>query len=272
MAQHTPTSNLFDRLFPEVRSDHGGLKLGDVIVLILDVVLLVYSGYWSWHFMQAPLPEADKAIALIGLWGLDAGAVFWSLTWIFGSTTDAQDAVSLTMFIIDLIGMTITSLVGSLGIVEQVGQGDISRWAVGIIIMLNIVMGFVYHMTSPQTKAARKRRKMVEDLAEKERGAELQLEQERLQIEQAERLLAQRQSLIEREIEMTRQTLELDGIKKGLNDALANSRGTVSGIASGTRRDVEKKVGGEGKSLLDKARELIPTGSAAKNGDENHPN
>lgn len=255
--QQNETSNLFGRVF-NTQTDHGGFKLGDVIVLILDAVLLVYSAYWSWHFMQAPLPEADKAVALVGLWGLDVGAVFWSLTWIFGSTTGAQDAVSLSMFIIDLIGMTITSLVGSLGLTSAVGSADVSRWAVGIIIMLNIVMGFIYHMTSPQTAAGRKRRKTLEEIAKDERKAALDIERERLQLEATERMLAQRQSLIERQREATRQTLELDGIRAGLDAALKNSGKLTSSIADTARAAVEGKARGNGNLQRTMAFEVTP--------------
>jgi len=234
------TDNLFKRVVGG-QTDHGGMKLGDVIVLILDAVLLVYSAYWSWHFMQAPLPESDRAIALVGLWGLDVGAVFWSLTWIFGSTTWEQDAVSLTMFVIDLIGMTVTSFVGSLGLAAAVASADVSRWVVAAIIMLNIVMGFGYHMTSPQTRAARKRRKAMAEIAQKEREAAIAIERERLELEATERMLAQRKALIEREREAVRQTLELDGIKSGLDAALKNRRVTED-VASRARADVESAV------------------------------
>lgn len=258
------TGNLFKRVF-NAQTDHGGMKLGDVIVLILDTVLLIYSAYWSWHFMQAPLPDADKMVALVGLWGLDVGAVFWSLTWIFGSTTTAQDAVSLSMFVIDLIGMTITSLVGSLGLTSAVGSADVSRWAVGIIIMLNIVMGFIYHMTSPQTAAGRKRRKTIEEIAKDERKAALDIERERLQLESTERMLAQRQSLIERQREATRQTLELDGIRAGLDAALKNSQKLTGSIADKERTAVEAKAHGNGDLQHAFASEIKPLADTLPN-------
>jgi hypothetical protein len=232
--------NLFKRVVGN-QTDHGGMRLGDVIVLILNMVLMVYSAYWSWHFMQAPLPESDKAVALVGLWGLDVGALFWSLTWIFGSTTWEQDAVSLTMFVIDLIGMTVTSFVGSLGLAATVASADVSRWVVAAIIMLNIVMGFGYHMTSPQTRAARKRRKALEEIAQKEHEAAIAIERERMELEAAERMLEQRKALIEREREAVQQTIELDGIKAGLDEAL-KSRRLTEDISKRARADVESAV------------------------------
>lgn len=234
----SPTGSLFERVFHR-ETDHGGWSMGDALVLILDAVLLVYSGYWSWHFMQAPLPESDKVLALVGLWGLDVGAVFWSLVWIFGSTTRGQDAVSMVMWIIDLLGMTVTSFVGFIGLSPVAGQSDISRWVVSAIIMLNIVTGFVYHMTSPQTAAARKQRKMRAEMSQTERDAAIQIEREGMELTQSERMLEQRKALIEREKELTRQQLELEGIKRGLQDARDNSTKLTGDIAGKTRKEVE---------------------------------
>lgn len=234
----SPTGSLFERVFHR-ETDHGGWSMGDALVLILDAVLLVYSGYWSWHFMQAPLPESDKILALVGLWGLDVGAVFWSLVWIFGSTTRGQDAVSMVMWIIDLLGMTVTSFVGFIGLSPVAGQSDISRWVISAIIMLNIVMGFIYHMTSPQTTASRKQRKMHADMAQAERDAAIQIEREKMELAQLEKALEQSQAMIEREKELTRQQLELEGIKRGLKAARDNSTKLTEDIAGKTREQVE---------------------------------
>ena len=35
-----------------VRTDHGGIDLGDIIVLLLDAVLLIYTAWRSYDFQK----------------------------------------------------------------------------------------------------------------------------------------------------------------------------------------------------------------------------
>jgi len=93
-----------------VQTDHGGITFADVIVLLLDLVLLIYTGWRSYDFLTTTVPSGMEILALVGLWGLDIGAVAWSLVWIFGSTGKFQNWVSISMFLIDLVGVGLTGL------------------------------------------------------------------------------------------------------------------------------------------------------------------
>ncbi len=147
-----------------IQTDHGALGFGDLVVLLLDAVLLVYTAWRSYDFLTTTVPAGFQMLAIVGLWGLDIGAVAWSLVWIFGSSAQYQDWVSMAFFIIDLIGVVLTSLTDSLmygakgGTMTSMLSG-VAVVAIPMIVVGNIVAGFVYHMTSPETKARREDRK-----------------------------------------------------------------------------------------------------------------
>ncbi len=147
-----------------IETDHGSLDIGDLIVLLLDAVLLIYTAWRSYDFLSTTVPNGFQILALVGLWGLDIGAVAWSLVWIFGSSTQYQDWTSMAFFVIDLVGVILTSITDSLmygakdGAMTNVLMG-IATVALPLVVVANVVAGFIYHMTSPKTKARREDRK-----------------------------------------------------------------------------------------------------------------
>ncbi len=155
-----------------IQTDHGGIGFGDIIVLLLDAVLLVYTAWRSFDFLTTTVPDGFQILALIGLWGLDIGAVAWSLVWIFGSSARYQDWVSMAFFLIDLTGVFLTSITDSLmygskdGAMTAVLIG-ITTVAVPVVVFANVAAGFIYHMTSPETKSRRSDRKAKAEHSEK---------------------------------------------------------------------------------------------------------
>jgi len=223
---------------------------------------------------------------VLGLWGLDIGAVAWSMVWIFGSTTWLQNVVSISMWVIDLLGMIGTSLVDTLAPVGKLpgNMATIIYYGVVIIIAGNVVVGFIYHMASPNTRRIRRERKLNEELA-REREDELfalkqdelrsqnELDKQRVQLEQSERLMGQRQVLIERLKQVAQQKVTLDGIERGLAKVLDDNQ-HVEDIANQTRRAVQESLGArtsdkKPENLFDRIGSAL---APAKNGDENHPN
>jgi hypothetical protein len=155
-----------------IQTDHGGIGIGDIIVLLLDAVLLVYTAWRSFDFLTTTVPDGFQVLALIGLWGLDIGAVAWSLVWIFGSSARYQDWVSMAFFLIDLVGVFLTSVTDSLmygskdGAMTAVLMG-IATVAIPMVVFANVAAGFIYHMTSPETKSRRSDRKAKAEHVEK---------------------------------------------------------------------------------------------------------
>ena len=159
---------LIDNLLPDWETDHGGVDFGDIVVLIFDLVLLVYTGWRSWDFLTGTVPDGWGIMALIGLWGLDIGAVGWSLVWIFGSSTKYQDWVSMAFWIVDILGVVLTSLVDSLSYGDPnaaltKAMTPVAMVLIPLVVLGNVIAGFIYHFTSPATRARRARRKIEEE-------------------------------------------------------------------------------------------------------------
>lgn len=238
--------DLFKKLVPSLEADPDGVTLGDIIVLLLDLVLLVYTGYRSWHFLEGSMPPEYKVLALTGLWGLDVGAVAWSLVWIFGSTTRYQDWASMTMFVVDLIGMFLTSLVDSLTFTG--GDAAVppllqlaALYGVPVIVLGNVVVGFIYHMTGPATRRKRAERQMREALQREREQAEMELRRKRMQVVRSAELLQEREALVRMEAQLAQQKIRLDGVEKGLAEALDDT-GHVDGIARHTHDDLRQRL------------------------------
>ena len=220
------TKTLIDSLRGEdIKTDHGGVNAGDIMVLILDIVLLVYTGWRSYDFLTTSVPSGMELIAMVGLWGLDIGAVIWSVVWIFGSSTKYQDAVAMGFFIFDLLGVILTStadalMYGGASHNEVLSKtiGSIAVVAVPLVVVLNVVAGFIYHMTSPQTTERRARRKA--DHAHNVEMAESdELSRQVLRLE-AETLA--RADILEKAKLLAAIRMEQEGLENELNTVLKN--------------------------------------------------
>ncbi len=220
------TKTLIDSLRGEdIKTDHGGLNAGDIMVLILDIVLLVYTGWRSYDFLTTSVPSGMELIAMVGLWGLDIGAVLWSVVWMFGSSTKYQDAVAMGFFIFDLLGVILTStadalMYGGASHNEVLSKtiGSIAVVAVPLVVVLNVVAGFIYHMTSPQTAERRARRKA--DHAHNVEMAESdELSRQVLRLE-AETLA--RADILEKAKLLAAIRMEQEGLENELNTVLKN--------------------------------------------------
>ena len=236
-------SDFLDELTGEttggIQTDHGELTIGDVLVLILDLVLLVYTGFRSYDFLTTTVPDGWQTLALIGLWGLDIGAVFWSLTWIFGSTGKFQNWVSVTMFLIDLSGVGLTGLTDSLMYGDKGAMvdalGGITRIAVPIVMFLNVLAGFIYHMTSPQTKDRRKKRELEAEHSNRMR--QVREAQMKLTFTQAQ-LLARQETVelaqVMAQIKVAQDQIEQNARKRLRDNRMANVQGQLNLLTGST--------------------------------------
>src|SRR5258708_5600054 len=185
---------MFAKIFPAAaeaaQEDHGGFNIGDLVVIILDLVLLIYTGYRSWHFLSGSVSIDFQILSLVCLWGLDIGMVASSLVWIFGSATRFQNWASMGLFVIDMIGMFLTSIVDTLAY----GNGDalppimksVAWYGIPIIIGLNVLAGFVYHMTSPSTRKRRAERAQDEEMSKQQERGDLELRRMTMQLKKGQ--------------------------------------------------------------------------------------
>jgi len=180
-----------------IQTDHGGLTFADVMVLILDAVLFIYTGWRSYHFLSNSVPDGMQVMALVGLWGLDIGMVIWSLVWIFGSTEKYQDWISMSFFLIDMTGVILTSLTDSLSFsnpnntMTAMLQG-IAAPVIPLVVVANVVAGFIYHMTAPKTRARRDARRAAANYRRKME----EIAKEQRDLEYAESLLMAKQETL----------------------------------------------------------------------------
>ena len=215
-----------------IQTDHGGITIGDILVLLLDLVLLVYTAFRSYDFLTTTVPDGWQTLALIGLWGLDIGAVFWSLTWIFGSTGKFQNWVSLSLFVIDLAGVGLTGLTDSLMYGKETVMsetlGGVTTMAVPVVVFLNVVAGFIFHMTSPQTKNRRKQRELEAEHVE--RMNQVREAQMKLTFTQAQ-LLARQETVelaeVMAQIKVTQDQIEQNARKRLRDNRMAGVRGSL---------------------------------------------
>jgi len=253
MSDNTPTNTMIDTLLGrDVTTDHGGLNLGDITVLILDAVLLIYTGWRSYDFLTTSVPEGFELLALVGLWGLDIGALAWSLVWIFGSSTKYQDWTSMFFFVFDLLGVILTSLTDSLmygqadGVLSKMMSG-IAVVVVPLIVVANAVAGFIYHMTSPQTKERRALRRAENEHREKMQEV-TKLERD---LQYAESYILARQEMLDKSVALAQVKMLQDQTEREMRLALRDQTG-IHGLTP-------QMNGDDGKERLLNLRNRIET-------------
>lgn len=253
MSETTQTNTMIDTLLGrDINTDHGGMTLGDVIVLILDAVLLIYTGWRSYDFLTTSVPAGYELLALVGLWGLDIGAVAWSLVWIFGSSTKYQDWTSMFFFVFDLMGVILTSLTDSLMYGQHDGalakmMGNIAVVIVPLIVVANAVAGFIYHLTSPQTKERRALRRAENE--HREKMAEVaKLERD---LQYAESYILARQEMLDKSVALAQVKMLQDQTEREMRLALRDQTG-IHGLTP-------QMNGDDGKERLLSLRNRIET-------------
>ena len=228
------TNSLTDELTGRtgIQTDHGGIGIGDLLVLCLDAVLLIYTAWRSYDFLSTTVPSGFEILGLIGLWGLDIGAIAWSLVWIFGSSTKYQDWTSMSFFIIDLVGVILTSITDSLMYGAQDSAmtlvlSGIATVAIPLVVVSNVVAGFIYHMTSPATKARREERKA--DAAHKAKMSEIVVMERDLLY--AESYLLAKQDTLDKAVLLAEIKKSQDAVEKSTRDSLRDQIG-IRNVAS----------------------------------------
>jgi len=235
----TQTTSLTDELTGKgsIQTDHDGFTFTDLAVLILDTVLFIYTAWRSYHFLTDSVPDGMQIMALVGLWGLDIGMVIWSLVWMFGSTEKYQDWTAMAFFLIDLLGVVLTSLTDSLSFSSPDGsmtatlQG-IAAPAIPLIVVANVIAGFVYHMTSPKTRAQRDNRKAA---AEHRRKMEEVSKMERDLIYAESYILAKQETLEKAQL-LAEIKVAQDAVEQATRAKLRDQVG-VHSAALGSKKD-----------------------------------
>ncbi len=253
------TTSLTDELTGRtgIQTDHGGIGIGDLLVLGLDAVLLIYTAFRSYDFLSTTVPTGFEILGLIGLWGLDIGAVAWSLVWIFGSSSRYQDWISMAFFLVDLAGVILTSVTDSLmygnkGSAITAMLTGITSIAIPLVVVGNVVAGFIYHMTSPETKARREKRKA--EAAHKEKMIEVTAMERDLLY--AESYLLAKQDSHDKTVLLAEIKKSQDAVEKSTRDSLRDQIG-IRNAASNGSDGVSNKVDELKARLAEMTKKLI---------------
>jgi|GEM_PF-1103957 len=253
------TNSLTDELTGRtgIQTDHGGIGIGDLLVLGLDAVLLIYTAFRSYDFLSTTVPTGFEILGLIGLWGLDIGAVAWSLVWIFGSSSKYQDWISMAFFLVDLAGVILTSVTDSLmygnkGSAITGMLTGITSVAIPLVVVGNVVAGFIYHMTSPETKARREKRKA--EAAHKEKMIEISAMERDLLY--AESYLLAKQDSLDKTVLLAEIKKSQDAVEKSTRDSLRDQIG-IRNAASNGSDGVSNKVDELKARLAEMTKKLI---------------
>ena len=259
---------MFAKIFPAAaqaaEEDHGGFNLGDLVVIILDLVLLIYTGYRSWHFLSGSVSGDFQILALVGLWGLDIGMVAWSLVWIFGSATRFQNWVSMGLFVIDMIGVFVTSIVDTL----SYGNGEalppimrsVAWYGIPVIIGLNVLAGFIYHMTSPSTRKRRAERSQDEELSKQKEKGNLEIRRMNMQLTQAQEYTQKRATMLVAFADIAEQNIAMTEIEAQmmarLNKAASGQLGSLMDVTGMNLPGLNLRQTETKPNILDKLQEL----------------
>ena len=234
--QNTSTTGagLTQSLLPDWNTDHGGFNFGDLLILLFDGILLIYTGWRSFDLLSGTVPSGWEVMAFIGLLALDIGAVIWSYIWIFNSTTKWQDRIAMIFFVIDMSGVALTSITDSLLYGDSDGVmlamlEPMTMVIIPIIIIANVVAGIVYHFTSAETRARRTQRQ----LEARARDEEQRQNDEELQLHYAQQSLLRRQAELPRKIALANLKIAQDQLEKEAMQALFGNG------------DVERAMGGD---------------------------
>lgn len=144
-------------------------------------------------------------IPLAGVIAFDLGAILWSMVWRSNASNDGQSKIARVMFIVDVIGMMLTTLAHFLdhNAMPQI-LAELTPFAVATILVANVVAYFEYE---DQSDAVR--------LAREYRARYAALERQRLQ---AEIELRRAESSLGSRIEAAEQTLRLAQMEDQLAD------------------------------------------------------
>lgn len=250
-------NDFWNKVLPnQGKTDHGKFNGADLLIIILDLILLGYTCYRSWRFLQGTFAGNDTTgeytiAAIIALVGLDIAAVVWSLVWMFGSTTKWQNVVSLTMFVVSLIGMVLTSMVDTL-----TGEGNVpavlkqsAYYGVPAIILLNVSIGVVYHMISPQISLGRKKRQMEANIHEQQALGELAQRENAMKLELAQSLVRQQDALLEQQQRLAEQKMLIDANNLGITSAMSDE-GTIKRRGESVREQIKNNVANGGTTNI----------------------
>lgn len=161
----------------------------------------------------------------------------------------------MSFFIIDLVGVILTSITDSLmygakgGAMTGVLSG-VATVAIPLVVVSNVVAGFIYHMTSPATKARREERKA--DATHREKMSEITAMERDLLY--AESYLLAKQDTLDKAVLLAEIKRAQDAVEKSTRDSLRDQIGIRKAASTGS---ISSNIDEMRTRLAEMAKKLI---------------
>ena len=257
--------NLFNN---KTTDEHKGTGWG---LTALTIGLFLVTGYRTAHYIWQTLPADWWFISIAGVLAFDGGALLWSRAWEGNATNKEQDTIAKGMFVLDVVGMFLTSLADSVDpkiLPPQVTQGVMI--AVPSIIVINVIAGVVYSMVSDATKLARAQRAANAELARNKRESENQIRIAQATIDHQKEWLDKQEALLAQQEKIAEQQMRLEATKRGLEKA-ANHGDHVTNAAESIAKKTREHFTDSIKRHVEGKAPQLETAKPSRNGHGENP-
>lgn len=148
----------------------GSKATGNILILIVGGILLLYTCARSLHVVQSTLPPESQIVGYAALAGLDGALVAWSLFKARSARGDKQQAIASLMIVVQLAGIMAT-LIGDTILTADPTEATatalrtITLWIVPLIIGTNVAATVVIHMVDPAQEVYNAKREVQDEIS-----------------------------------------------------------------------------------------------------------
>lgn len=143
-----------------LRMELGGKRL---LINILKISLLAFTGYRTFHFLTTTLPSDAMVVAIFGLAAIDLGVILWESYYNHGALSAEQETIAGGMIILDLIGMACAFagdvLLIRTDVVAPAWLPTVALFGVIGVVIGNVVGGVGVSVFDPEARISRARRR-----------------------------------------------------------------------------------------------------------------
>ena len=142
---------------------------GNILILMIGGVLMVYTAYRSLHVVQSTLPPEAQIVGYAALAGLDGALIAWTLYKARSARGEKQNAIATFMICLQLCGITAT-LIGDTVLTSDPSNVTrdylrmITLWAVPLIIATNVAATVIVHLVDPAQEIFNARREVRDEI------------------------------------------------------------------------------------------------------------
>jgi len=131
--------------------------ISGIMLFVLGAALLGYTASRTLSFIELTLPADRVMLGYLALAAFDGGLIVWALLYMWNAASHVQRGIALGMIGVSIVGVCIGFIADTLvqsgrnGIAGKVDTATVQAalWVTVIIIALNIIASFAYHLTSP---------------------------------------------------------------------------------------------------------------------------